>query len=145
MLQDLLIAILGILAVIALMAHAPGTAVLFIIIGGYFMYIRSKYDPVLEKQLNQLAGWLVRVLAGLALVTVIIGLALSAPLTDAAFFGSALGLSLLPLTLPLALRGKFARSHAALDRHHAIRVLRSALTADAAEFALILLSLVGLA
>lgn len=145
MLQDLLIAFLGVLAVVALMAHAPGSAVLLIIVGVFFMYRRSAYEPVLEKQLNMLAGWLARAILAVAVAVIIAGLLTPAPHSVTAFFGTALVLSLLPLTVPLALRGKSARSHSALARHHAIRILRSALGAAAAAFTLVLLSLAGFA
>lgn len=144
MLRDLIITLLLVIAVVVFFAGETATSILLLLLALAFIMIGANYNHILQKQLNFLAIWLLRASLTIAAITLFVIL-FAGDRANIAHYASMAIVGLLPLSLPLVIRSKFALSESQKAQHNAIKIIRSTLTSSAAQFSLVAITLIGLA
>jgi hypothetical protein len=144
MLRDLIVTILMALAVAVFFTGEVADALLLLCVALGFIVLGNNAHHIIAKQLNYLASRLTRLLAGLGLLAAL-ALLLGADRDGVVLGLTILIIALLPLGIPLAIRGHFALSDTSKAQHNAIKIIRASFTANAAFIGLILVMFAGAA
>jgi magnesium-transporting ATPase (P-type) len=144
MLRDLITTTLLVIAVAVFFADELASAVLLLLTALLYISLNNKAHHVLEKQLNLYAGRLLRVLAAIIFVAAF-ALLFSEDDKQIIDYAALLAISVMPLALPLAIRGHFALADNPKAQHNAIKIIRAALTSSAAFVTCVVVMALGAA